>query len=64
MTVAFYLVGGEDRMKYFPAEVEIKKVMSNLGFDYMQARNHLICQSLLLSQKPDSTFILPVKPHD
>lgn len=34
-----------------PTEEQIRKVMQTLGFDYIQARNHVICQLILKEKK-------------
>lgn len=36
---------------YNPSEEQIRKVMQTLGFDYIQARNHVICQMILKEMK-------------
>lgn len=36
---------------YKPTEEQIRQVMNSLGFDCIQARNHVICQLILKEMK-------------
>jgi hypothetical protein len=41
-----------------PCEREVKQVMQELGFDYLQARNHVRCREAL-RRMPDRSMAQP-----